>query len=72
MNLACRESAPPWVYNPQDEWVSVGQFAKRWNKSRKTILRWCESGFILTLGMSTYREQNGRWYIRISRRDIRD
>jgi len=61
------ENAPPWVMNPQDEWISCGEFAKRWNKNRKTIQRWCESGFIVTLGMSTYRDSNGYWYIRIMR-----
>jgi hypothetical protein len=64
-------SAPPWYYchDPGLEWLSVGQFAKRWNKNRRTILRWCESGFILSLGMQTFRDQNGYWYICI-RRDM--
>jgi hypothetical protein len=58
--------APPWVLDPASQWITVGEFAVLWNKHRHTIRNWCESGFFSTLGISTYRDPRGHWYIRVS------
>ena len=58
-------AVPPWVLDPSSQWVTVGEFARQWNKHRNTIRRWCESGFFLTIGISTYCDPRGTWYIRL-------
>jgi hypothetical protein len=35
------------------------------DKDRNTIRQWCESGFLANIGIATYRDHRGRWYIRI-------
>jgi hypothetical protein len=58
--------APPWTRHSNSKWVTVNEFAKEWNKHRNTIRRWCESGFLSTLGIATYCDPRGCWFIRVS------
>ena len=57
---------PPWMMEPGQRWVTVGTFAREWNKDRNTIRQWCESGYMMSLGIATYRDHRGWWYLRIS------
>ena len=57
---------PPWVLNPGTRWVTVGEFAYEWNKHRNTIREWCETGYLSSLGIPTYRDPRGYWFIRIA------
>jgi hypothetical protein len=59
-------AAPPWVLEPGTHWIKVGRFAHEWNKNRSTIRQWCESGYFCSLGISTYRDHRGVWFIRVS------
>jgi hypothetical protein len=44
-------------------WVPVGEFAKEYNKSKWTIIRWIHNRFIFSLGVSVKRDISGRWYV---------
>jgi hypothetical protein len=61
------DTVPPWVLNPESEWITPGEFAKRWRMHRHTILNWCRSGHLLERGYSTYCDEKKHWYIRIDR-----
>jgi len=63
---AIPQQLPPWINNPNGTWLTVSEFAKEWRKNRHTIRKWCENGFIYSLGFSTYRDASGQWFIRIS------
>jgi hypothetical protein len=49
----------------------MSQFAREFNKSRCTILRWINTGFIFTLGYDVKRDVTGHWYLRQSVRSVR-
>ena len=66
VTLPTRPPLPPWYDKPTEQWVTVGEFATLWNKHRNTIRQWCESGFLLSIGFSTYQDIRGIWYIRLS------
>lgn len=44
-------------------WVPISEFAREYNKSRVTIVRWIEESFIFSLGVTVKRDVTGHWYI---------
>lgn len=51
-------------------WIPISQLAKEYQKSRVTIFRWIQSGFIYTLGYEVKRDPTGHWYVRPSLHSI--
>jgi hypothetical protein len=44
-------------------WRTVSEVAREYQKAPITIARWCEDGFILTLGYRLKRDVTGHWLI---------
>ena len=44
-------------------WIPVAQMAREYHKSKDTIKRWIEDGFILQLGYTVKRDPSGYWLI---------
>lgn len=44
-------------------WLPASAFAREYNKSRVTIVRWIESGFIFQLGCQVKKDVRGHWFI---------
>lgn len=44
-------------------WRTVSEVAREYQKAPITILRWCQEGFLLTLGYRLKRDTTGHWLI---------
>ena len=44
-------------------WSPLSTIAREFNKTPQTLRRWCDSGFILTLGYRTWRDPHGHWFV---------
>lgn len=55
--------SPPW-HERHETWLSTGSVGRMWNKSERTIRRWCESGFAMQIGFRVWRDPKGRWWLR--------
>ena len=45
------------------EWRSVEHAAKKYNRTKRMIRLWCNTGFFARRGIPTYRDSSGRWWI---------
>ena len=43
--------------------LTITEVAREFNKTRKTIHEWCQSGFILQLGYTVRRDATGHWFL---------
>lgn len=44
-------------------WIPVSQLAREYNKSKMTIIRWIDNGFLVTLGYRIWRDVSGHYYV---------
>jgi hypothetical protein len=46
-------------------WLDVKEFAEKQRKDPVTIRQWCNSGFVVELGLLVHRDVTGHWKIGI-------
>jgi hypothetical protein len=63
MTPSCYAPRPPWTRESRDEWKPPSQVATIYNKTTRTVQKWCVEGFWAHLGISVYRDVQGRWWI---------
>lgn len=74
-----RNNIPPWLSDPF-RWVSVEEFARRFNKTPRRIQQMCQSGDILDFGIRVHRDiarcnrpyggAHGRWWIELPNTEL--
>lgn len=45
------------------EWMTLSKLAEDFDKSKMTMFRWANEGFLLTLGYRIWRDAKGKWYV---------
>lgn len=50
-------------------WVPVSEFAAEFNKTNRTVQKWCASGFVLSLGYRIRRDVTGHWEIGVPQKE---
>jgi hypothetical protein len=57
----------PWLLDPLS-WLTVAEFARRIERPRPTVLRWCKDGTFTAFGITTWQSSHGRrlWWIKLN------
>ena len=63
--------APPFHITTGVTWYSIEKFSKEWNRSMRTIRRWCVDGTLVSAHCRVYRDFKNRWWIGVPNTDTR-
>jgi hypothetical protein len=55
-------NVPPWVHDPKG-WMTTAEFAVRYRRTPRQIRNWCANGTIISFGMRTFQDAQGKWWI---------
>ena len=44
-------------------WLPLAVVAREFRRPRQTMITWCKTGFIFSIGYRAKRDQKGHWYL---------